>query len=436
MHKWRFVALVVLVLACGSVVFAAVGLQAKVTPPGPLKAGDTFTISARLDDPQGTVKTLASTIREYPDLTVPLKQGDDGVWTFTFTLTPEFQNGSYTFDLVARDVQGWRVPLAPGSTRSVRYTIGRQVPVKAPAAPEFRPNLVSVRATTGAGKPILIRHPYRGLAGWYKGMLHTHTTNSDGRTPAPVLIGKYLADGFQWLMIADHEVVSRETASETGQPIVRIFGRERATRQGDMVCINFTDPTQSPDGQDTINLVTAKGGMVMLAHPEDEDVGYTAAEIDGLRGMALIEIANGHMDATRTWDYLLSKGRYAWGAASDDFHGRPDSPLPGCAVVVNASTCTPAALLDSLRAGNFYATRGPSLSFALHGASLRVQADAPGEFAFRGPGGLRLAITGSNATNAAVYDFRGDERYVRVEFTRASDGRRAWSQPFFVSPGR
>ena len=406
--------------------------EAKADPLRPV-VGDTLRLTCRLQDPSGAVKTVTAVVRELPDVRVRLQPVEGGLLGFATPVTAELQPMVYHLDLVARDAQGFRVRLAPGSTTTATFTIGQPRVTKAPPAPDFRPPLVTVKATARDGKPIVIRHPYRSHANWYKGQLHCHTTNSDGRTPPPVLVGKYLDNGCSWLQISDHEVVTADDRAPDGRQIVRLLGRERAIREGDMVCINYREPSITLTGQDTINAVVRAGGLVMLAHPES-DVGYDRQELDRLRGMALVEMMNGpDGDASREWDYLLSTGRVVWGAASDDFHGNPEGTTSRSFVVVNAPRLDPAALLENLRLGNFYASQGPVLRLELRDGALRASSDQQGWFAFRGAYGVCLhrVFRGPDRTSA-VYELTGDEGYVRVEF-QGPEGKMAWSQPFFVS---
>ena len=39
---------------------------------------------------------------------------------------------------------------------------------------------------------------------WFKGNLHTHSTNSDGDTPPEHVAEWYLENGYDWLCLTDH----------------------------------------------------------------------------------------------------------------------------------------------------------------------------------------------------------------------------------------
>ena len=405
--------------------------EVQVTP-AQVKTGDTLRMGVTIDDPAGVVKAVTFIIRELPGMQENLPQVSPGVWGFEFAMTAEFLPAVYHLDLVPRDTQGYRLELAPGSITTGTFAIGAPLITPAPPAPDFRPQVAATKVTTVTGKRLIVRNPYRSYPNWYKGQLHAHTTNSDGRTPPAVLVGKYLADGCSWVQISDHDVITSDDRSPDGKQIVRLLGHERGTLEGDIICINYTEKSVTLTAQQTINAVAAKGGLTLLAHPEGA-VGYELAELNALRGMAMIELG-GRSDQTRPWDYLLTKGQTVWGVASDDFHGGPDTPTSYGFVVVNASACTPQDVLANLRAGNFYASQGPALRVEVRDGAIRASADDDGYFIFRGPYGICLLGLSPLDRKSAVYELRGDERYVRVEYVRQADGKRAWSQPLFVAP--
>jgi hypothetical protein len=400
--------------------------------PAHIETGDTLRMTAKIDDPAGMVKAVTLIIRELPGMQENLPQVAPGVWGFEFQMTAEFLPALYHLDLVPRDAEGYRLKLAPGSVTTGTFTIGDPHITAAPPAPDFRPDIPAIKVTTVEGKRLVVRNPYRSYPNWYKGQLHAHTTNSDGNTPPAVLIGKYLADGCSWVQISDHDVITTDDRSPDGKQIVRILGHERGTLEGDLVCIDYTEKSVTLTAQQTINVVAAKGGMTLLAHPE-APVGYELSELNALHGMAMIEIG-GRSDQARPWDYLLSSGKTVWGVASDDFHGGPDAPTSYGFVVVNAPACTPQDILANLRAGNFYASQGPALRVEVKDGAIRASADDDGYFMFRGADGIRLLGLNAIDPKSAVYELHGDERYVRVEYVRRADGKRAWSQPLFVTP--
>jgi len=51
-------------------------------------------------------------------------------------------------------------------------------------------------------------NPFREKGFWFKGNLHTHTTNSDGALSPEQTIRLYKKNGYDFLSITEHEVVT------------------------------------------------------------------------------------------------------------------------------------------------------------------------------------------------------------------------------------
>lgn len=49
---------------------------------------------------------------------------------------------------------------------------------------------------------------------WYKGNLHTHSTNSDGRLSPEEVIGLYREEGYDFLALTDHWFMGEERREE------------------------------------------------------------------------------------------------------------------------------------------------------------------------------------------------------------------------------
>jgi len=102
--------------------------------------------------------------------------------------------------------------------------------------------------------------------------------------------------------------------------------------------------------------------------------------------------------------------------------------------VVAAPRLEPAALMEALEAGHFYASTGVVLErIQVEPTRLTITVRRRGDFKytaeFIGQDGVVLARAGGVQ---ASYDLRGDERYVRARVTD-SGGSVAWVQPVFVT---
>ena len=228
------------------------------------------------------------------------------------------------------------------------------------------------------------------------------------------------------------------------------------------------DVTMSESYVRNVSEIRAAGAIAQINHPnwrwsvKPEDL----AEISG---PFLLEVWNGHPSvnnlggfdtmgqvrpsAEAFWDSVLSQGKIAWAAGTDDSHDylRLDdfsSERPGRAwVSVRASTLSVAAIMEALEKGQFYASNGVVLDdYATDTTSIAITIrqprfpnrwrdrviDFPDDRGFTtrfiGKGGRVLAEVGGLKPS---YKIRGDEGYVRASIVDSS-GLRAWTQPVFL----
>ncbi len=257
--------------------------------------------------------------------------------------------------------------------------------------------------------------------------LHAHTDQSDGDyTPAEV-VAYYDGEGYDGLVITDHDLVTSQPAGLTVAP----EGNELSPATGHILSLDcdYTRGAET-DRQTLITAVVAAGGQAVLAHPAWY-IGFTYAQMAALTGYLGIEIHNAIcMDGAgqnpitypgfdvEDWDSLLTNvSRAIWGFASDDFHDI--TALHGYNVgriIAFCSAATMEALLASLVAGNFCAdvsnfgvTPGRPV-VTRRGVSLTC----PGATSIRfiGDGGALLSEV---AGDSAAYEFAVGDTYVRIE---------------------
>lgn len=302
-----------------------------------------------------------------------------------------------------------------------------------------------------------------GPGHWYKGNTHVHSSMStDADSPPAVITGWYKANGYSFVVLTDHNTLT-DPATIPGvmdSTFVVIPGEELTMGAGGIpVHLNglgvwrFVPWTPQAGQFETIqyhvNAIRNVGGLAQINHPNFGG-GLDTAVLSTIRGARLIEVFNainicysmGTADrpaVEKIWDQMLGAGQEIYGVAADDSHlmqgtWSPARPNPGRAwVVVWAQHLTAREILQSLDAGNFYASNGVAIddieieperiSVWIHGA-----ADSTFTTQFIGEGGEVLAET---TENPAVYDRRGGERYVRAKVTDAA-GKAAWIQPVFV----
>jgi hypothetical protein len=300
---------------------------------------------------------------------------------------------------------------------------------------------------------------------WYRGNLHTHTINSDGDSPPYDVVAWYKRNGYQFLALTDHNTFTDPALFDTNpNDNFLLIGAEEVTNPMTVhlnaIGVKRVIPAQKGETvtailQASINAIRAEGGIPLINHPNFR-WAFTAKEMLPLRGVGLLEIASGHPlvnsdgdgvtpSHEQMWDQLLSAGMRIFGVAVDDVHNfreefSIDRANPGRGwVMVRASALTREAILAALNSGDFYASTGVTLKdiqSTSESLTIEIQPDAvatgsPKRFrvVFVGKGG---GVLGVSNQNPASYKFKGNEAYVRARI-EDSGGRRAWTQPVFLS---
>jgi hypothetical protein len=180
---------------------------------------------------------------------------------------------------------------------------------------------------------------------------------------------------------------------------------------------------------------------VILAHPYWS--ALSTELIMALRDVGTLEVYNhgcevedelGH--SQYVWDQLLARGQRWWGVAVDDAHWSLANDHAGGWTFVKVRERTQAAVVAALRSGACYSSAGPEIHDLrfLGPRHVHVKCSPARSILFRCNGslgnGFHAAPTGQLLTEA---EHRLPDRavFVRVEVTDA-DGRKAWSNPFYL----
>ena len=279
---------------------------------------------------------------------------------------------------------------------------------------------------------------------WFKGNLHTHTTQSDGQYTPEQAIAWYHERGYDFLAITDHWVL---TPGQVVAPdFITITGAELHGAGYHMLGLGFAelpnrDLEDSP--QAIADAILSQDGLAYFAHPywtgqTSADVA-TVPEIMGIEVFnAVCEVAKGIGFSSVHWDELLAQGFRFTALAVDDVHWRYNAQGQGF-VMVRADRLDEACILDAIRRGQFYASTGPRIQdlrivqLADDRLALRVHCSPCASITFfaRGPRGQRFEAAPGESLDSAVYPIDADQGYLRVE-CRDARGRIAWSNPVFV----
>ena len=239
---------------------------------------------------------------------------------------------------------------------------------------------------------------------WYKGNLHSHTTNSDGHLTPAESVRMFREHGYSFLAFTDHDRYSDYRTDFDGGDFIIIPGYEasavlykdfglkkrlkvhhvnallgtsRMVREAREPLpehleflpqrVYFKEWNGAAVLRDMVERMRGMGFIAMYNHPVWSRV--SEYEFAGEAGIFALEIFNydtenesGTGFDTTHWDVMLRAGRRVWGAATDDNHneGIFDDSCGGW-VTVRAPELTHDAIIENLLAGNFYSSAGPEI---------------------------------------------------------------------------
>jgi len=287
--------------------------------------------------------------------------------------------------------------------------------------------------------------PFGSKGSWYKGNLHTHTTQSDGKL-SPVESMQWHADrGYQFMGITDHNLLTNPLNFHPQAPLLAIPSIEVSAKRGaveyHVICIgvDHIPGLIGCDPQEAIDNTVAQGGIAFIAHPYWHDL--TLDDLLPLHGHIGIEIFNtgcwleiqkGH--SLVHWDGILRRGQRVFGLAVDDSHfAYPDHGVGW--IMARGERFDKHSILTALKQGHFYATTGPEIyDVSLVGRSVTITCSPARSIFVVGdiyhcPMAAQ-AWDGKPITMATI-ELHPKQEYFRIEVV-GMDYRSAWTNAYFI----
>jgi hypothetical protein len=234
-------------------------------------------------------------------------------------------------------------------------------------------------------------NPFTAEGQWFRGNLHTHSTESDGSMPPERLVAHYDNAGWDFLALTDHRKVTNLPNPAAFPHITVLRGTETNSVRGStesgtnyhVIGLNVQEAVPMNEelcgpaaAQWCIDAIREQGGEAIIAHPYWS--GLTYGDFVGLRNLMAIEVYNadtevhiGRGNSQAILDDLLSHRVPIWGVGVDDCH-RPGQDSLRAWTHVRAPDRSPESLMAALRAGHFYASTGPEIY------DVRLEIDEPG----------------------------------------------------------
>tara|TARA_B110000438_G_scaffold60718_1_gene60926 strand:- start:7508 stop:8437 length:930 start_codon:yes stop_codon:yes gene_type:complete len=307
---------------------------------------------------------------------------------------------------------------------------------------------------------------------WFKGNIHSHTTNSDGDSPPQHVASWYKDNNYDFLVLSDHNHLSILDDAENnnnkwpllipGEEItVRTIGLEPAALHiGGIGLSEVIMPGSYESNVEGINDIVSKinkqEGLASINHPNyqwwvsAQDIKHSSENIWAF------EIFNGHMHANNQgslnsmsteeiWDDILSSGKFIYGVAADDshhfteeFNRNRSNPGRGW-LIVNSESLSQKNIINSLRKGNFYSSIGVELKtlelskekiFIEINRKTKPPQDKTEKFSFSVIHDKGVVFHELQNDHLEI-STEGIKNYYRVVIN-SSNGEKAWTQPVIL----
>lgn len=290
---------------------------------------------------------------------------------------------------------------------------------------------------------------FKAEGNWYKGNLHSHTTNSDGPFTPRKTVDYYKEKGYQFLCITDHDKVTEvEGQREEKCLILRGAEYDIVLDKGEgvhFVAINMKGDilkTENTSKEEVIRQIKEQGAEIIFAHPSGSDLPLNA--IFALEGCIGLEVFNAYFYcrgrekaySTTYWDELLKKGQKIWGFASDDGHGPEGTPtaedMGCCWIMVKASSLSADTISTAIREGNFYSSYGPAiLDFQIEERECYGKTSPVKKISLISDKTRKDFDKKNSFFSQFEFKLKGNEKYLRLECVDENDCI-AYSNPIFM----
>lgn len=292
--------------------------------------------------------------------------------------------------------------------------------------------------------------PFERSGKFYRGNLHTHSTNSDGSYTPDEVCRRYQEAGYDFIALSEHfmerfdfpvsdtrpfrnDDFTTLVAAELHQGKITVGETWHILALG--IPVDFAPPTHEESALQIAERAAKSGAFIGLVHPSW--YGLTIEDAKLITCAHGVEVYNhsSHVEVDRgeDWafcDQLLNEGWRLSGFASDDAHRIDDDAFGGW-VNVHAQSLDSDLLLEALKAGNYYSSQGPEIhDIKFKKGEILIACSPAATVSLQGQGAISSFVHGNAMTKASFPIKRFEKAYVRVTI-RDARGRRAWSNPIW-----
>lgn len=279
---------------------------------------------------------------------------------------------------------------------------------------------------------------------FFKGNLHCHTTDSDGKLTPVECKAFYQSRGYDFLSITDHRILSEETHVENGMLVLSgmemdyFLPGEVVHLVGVGMDTGIVRRDLSRNPQTAIDMYNRHGGRAILAHPAWSL--NTVTTISALRGLMAAEIYNSvstypwngdRANSSSVLDAAAAHGTFLNLVASDDSHWY-NGEAGRSFTMVQAEELTQESLFEAMDQGRFYCSQGPEIrQITVEENAFTVECSPAERVIFYSnlvwANNRCVSQPGMTEASYTAHPENG-ETFVRIQ-VMDKEGRSAWSNP-------
>jgi len=210
-------------------------------------------------------------------------------------------------------------------------------------------------------------NPYANIKGnWIKANFHAHSRLAmgltSGRNSAEEMYEMYDSLQYDLPSLSNYNSLTNNTERDFYVDVYEHGLNAVATHQ---LVINAENATKfdyplfqfTSHKQYMINKLKMDNNLIALAHPSWKN-SYSFSDLDVLQNYDLMEILSVNATSVESWDQALSSGHVVWAIGNDDSHDNDESNCGIAWTMIDVSKKDPQEVVNSLRQGLSYATRG------------------------------------------------------------------------------
>ena len=293
--------------------------------------------------------------------------------------------------------------------------------------------------------------PFSAPGRFWRGNIHTHSNLSDGKLAPAEVVQAYKDAGYDFMQLSEHFIGNfdwpiADTRSFRSNDFTTLIGAELhapVTAVGELWHIVAAglplDFPKNLDGETGVRVAARAreaGAFIGIAHPawsqltmEDGRSIASAHAVEIYNHGCAVE--NDRGDGWYLLDQMMTEGHRLTAFATDDAHFKTNDGCGGW-MMVKAEDNEPAALVEAMKAGNFYSSQGPAIhEFAVEDGEVRVKCSPVVTILLLGRGTRNESRCGRQISRASlsIEKFRGDwMRLVVID----EAGKSAWSNPVWL----